>query len=254
MNSVVRPDPWTELRAFTAARVALGRSGVSMPTAEVLRFGVAHAQARDAVHLPFDVEAVRADLLAHGFDTLEVESSAPDRATYLHRPDLGRRLSPRSGGLLAQASGPGCDVLFVIGDGLSSRAVHRHAAALLIELRSRLEALSLHVGPVVLARQARVALGDEIGAALKARLLVMLVGERPGLSSPDSLGAYLTWAPCVGRSDAERNCVSNIRPEGLAYAQAAHKLAWLVAGARQLSATGVRLKDESDGSPPSLPT
>jgi ethanolamine ammonia-lyase small subunit len=247
-----RPDPWTELRAFTAARVALGRSGASLPTAEVLRLGVAHAQARDAVHLPFDVEAVRADLISHGFDTLEVESAASDRATYLHRPDLGRRLSPRSSALLAQASGTGCDVLFAIGDGLSSKAVHRHAAPLLIELRPRLEALGLHIGPVVLAHQARVALGDEIGAAMKARLLVMLLGERPGLSSPDSLGAYLTWAPCLGRSDAERNCVSNIRPEGLACAEAAHKLACLIAGAQRLGATGVRLKDESDSSPPGL--
>ncbi len=258
MTSISRPDPWTELRAHTAARIALGRSGASLPTTELLRFGVAHAQARDAVHLPFDVDSVRAELAAQGFDTIEVESAAIDRATYLHRPDLGRQLSVRSRELLARCvagrnSGTGCDVLCVAGDGLSALAVHRHAAALLIELRPRIEAAGLHgfarlrLGPVVLVRQARVALGDEIGAALQARVVVMLLGERPGLSSPDSLGAYLTWAPRVGRTDAERNCVSNIRPEGLAIPEAARKLAWLIGAAQQLGATGVSLKDDSDG-------
>jgi ethanolamine ammonia-lyase small subunit len=246
MSSISPPDPWTELRAHTAARIALGRSGASIPTAEWLRFGVAHAQARDAVHLPFDVNAVRADLLAHGFETLEVESAAADRATYLHRPDLGRQLSSHSRAMLASRGRVVCDVLCVVGDGLSSKAVHGHAAALLLELRPRLEGAGRRLGPVVLARQARVALGDEIGEALGAHAVLMLVGERPGLSSPDSLGAYLTWAPRLGRPDAERNCVSNIRPEGLNYAEAAHKLAWLIAAAQRLGATGVRLKDESD--------
>ena len=261
MSRISRPDPWTELRAHTAARIALGRSGASLPTAELLRFGVAHAQARDAVHLPFDVDSVRAELLAQGFETLEVESAATDRATYLHRPDLGRQLSVRSRELLARCvpggkggkGGTGCDVLCVAGDGLSALAVHRHAAALLIELRPRIEAAGLHefarlrLGPVVLARQARVALGDEIGAALQARVVVMLLGERPGLSSPDSLGAYVTWAPRVGCTDAERNCVSNIRPEGLVIPEAARKLAWLIGAAQQLGITGVSLKDDSDG-------
>ena len=258
MSRISRPDPWTELRAHTAARIALGRSGASLPTTELLRFGVAHAQARDAVHLPFDVDSVRSELAAQGFETLEVESAATDRATYLHRPDLGRQLSVRSRELLAgcvasRTSGTGCEVLCVTGDGLSALAVHRHAAALLIELRPRIEAAGQHefarlrLGPVVLARQARVALGDEIGAALQARVVVMLLGERPGLSSPDSLGAYVTWAPRVGRTDAERNCVSNIRPEGLAIPEAARKLAWLIGAAQQLGATGVSLKDDSDG-------
>ena len=261
MSRISRPDPWTELRAHTAARIALGRSGASLPTTELLRFGVAHAQARDAVHLPFDVDSVRSELAEQGFETLEVESAATDRATYLHRPDLGRQLSVRSRELLAgcvasrtsRTSGTGCEVLCVTGDGLSALAVHRHAAALLIELRPRIEAAGLHefarlrLGPVVLARQARVALGDEIGAALQARVVVMLLGERPGLSSPDSLGAYVTWAPRVGCTDAERNCVSNIRPEGLAIAEAARKLAWLIGAAQQLGITGVSLKDDSDG-------
>ena len=248
-----RPDPWTELREHTDARIALGRSGASLPTDAWLRFGVAHAQARDAVHLRFDAGALRTELLAHGFETLEVESAAADRTTYLQRPDLGRQLSARCRRLLtaddralAPAGTPGCDLLCVVGDGLSSKAVHRHAVALLRELRPRLEGAGLRIGPVVLAHQARVALGDEVGAALHARAVLMLVGERPGLSSPDSLGAYLTWAPRVGRSDAERNCVSNIRPQGLTYAEAAHKLAWLVIAARRLGATGVGLKDDSD--------
>ena len=247
--TAITPDPWTALRAHTAARIALGRSGASLPTGELLRFDLAHAMARDAVHLPFEIEALRHDLTAHGFDTLTLESAATDRTEYLHRPDLGRRLSARSVALLAALSDPAadpCDVLCVIGDGLSALAVHRHAAALLIELRPRLEAQGQRLGPVVLARQARVALGDPIGAALRARCVVMLIGERPGLSSPDSLGAYLTWAPRAGRSDAQRNCVSNIRPEGLAPADAAHKIAWLLAAARRLGATGVALKDESD--------
>jgi ethanolamine ammonia-lyase small subunit len=246
MSRVSRPDPWTELRAHTAARIALGRSGASLPTAEVLRFGVAHAQARDAVHLPFDAAAVAAGLAAQGFESIEVESAATERASYLRRPDLGRQLSGRSRQWASTWAGTGCDVLCVLGDGLSAQAVHRHAVALLLELRPRIESAGLRLGPVVLAHQARVALGDEIGAAMRARVLVMLVGERPGLSSPDSLGAYLTWAPRVGRTDAERNCVSNIRPEGLGVAAAAHKLAWLIVAAQRLGASGVRLKDQSD--------
>jgi ethanolamine ammonia-lyase small subunit len=245
-NEVFTPDPWTELRRHTPARIALGRCGASLPTEELLRFGLAHAQARDAVHLPFDAEALQAELQAHAFETLHVESSAPDRATYLRRPDLGRQPSPRSSELLRTLAFAGCDVLCVVGDGLSAKAVHRHAAALLLELRPRLEGAGLTLGPVVLARQARVALGDPIGEAMHARALLMLIGERPGLSSPDSLGAYLTWAPRSGRSDAQRNCVSNIRPEGLPPAEAARKLAWLIGAAARLNASGVALKDESD--------
>jgi ethanolamine ammonia-lyase small subunit len=240
------PDPWTELRTHTHARIALGRSGASLPTGELLRFGAAHAQARDAVHLPFDARTIQQNLMAHGFETIEVESAAVDRATYLRRPDFGRRLSARSRALLNSLKTQACDVLFVIGDGLSSKAVHRNAQELLLELRPRLEVAGLRIGPVVLAHQARVALADEIGELLPSRLVLMLLGERPGLSSSDSLGAYLTWEPRVGRSDAERNCVSNIRPDGLAVTEAAVKLAWLAMAARQLGATGVQLKDDSD--------
>lgn len=240
------PDPWSELRRHTAARIALGRAGASLPTAEWLRFALAHAQARDAVHLPFDDEALAAALSDHGFETLRLESAAADRATYLRRPDLGRRLSGRSAALLQALTPAPCDLALVVGDGLSARAVHEHALPLLLELRPRLEADAVALGAVALVRQCRVALGDEVGALLGARAVLVLLGERPGLSSPDSLGAYLTWAPRPGRSDAERNCVSNIRPAGQPPAEAARRLAWLLAGARRLGASGVVLKDESD--------
>jgi ethanolamine ammonia-lyase small subunit len=239
------PDPWSALRGHTAARIALGRAGASLPTAEWLRFAQAHALARDAVHTPLDATALAADLQAHGFETLQVESAAGDRATYLRRPDLGRALSPRSAALLAAIDPPGADLVVLVGDGLSARAAQAHALPLLTELRPRLEAAAWTLGPVVLALQARVALGDGVGAALRARAVLVLIGERPGLSSPDSLGAYLTWSPAPGRSDAQRNCVSNIRPEGLSCAAAAHTIAWLLVAARRLGATGVMLKDES---------
>jgi len=242
-------DPWQALRAHTAARIALGRSGVSLPTEELLRFGCAHAQARDAVHLPLDADALCATLEAAGWPTLQVHSAAPDRATYLLRPDLGRMLDEASAARLAGQEG-GFDVQLVVGDGLSSLAVSRHAAPLIAEVRSRAPA-AWRFGPVVVARQARVALGDPVGELLRARLVVVLIGERPGLSSPDSLGIYLTWAPRRGRSDAERNCISNVRPEGLGYAQAARRLVWLVQEAWRLQLSGVGLKDRSDV--PALP-
>ena len=243
---MIAADPWTELRRHTAARIALGRAGASLPTAEWLRFSLAHALARDAVHLAYDNVALASTLAAMAFETLTVESAAPDRSTYLRRPDLGRRLSPRCVGLLAALRGTGCELAVVLGDGLSAGAVHAHAAPLLQALRPLLEAQGQAPVLIVLAHQARVALGDEVGALLGAKALLMLIGERPGLSSPDSLGAYLTWAPQPGRSDAERNCVSNIRPEGLSHAEAAHKIAWLLGAARLLGGTGVALKDESD--------
>ena len=248
-TSSITPDPWGDLRIHTPARVALGRSGASMPTSEVLRFGYAHALARDAVHLPLDVAALSAQLQAEGWPTLHVHSAAPDRASYLLRPDLGRRLSEASTAMLAdhaqQAHSASCDLLLVAGDGLSSLAVSRHAAPMLNSIRAHAPA-EWRIGPVVIAAQARVALGDPIGELLRARLVVMLIGERPGLSSPDSLGLYLTWAPRSGRSDAERNCISNVRPECLSYALAARKLVWLCTQALSLQLTGVQLKDRSD--------
>lgn len=239
-------DPWATLRRFTPARLALGRAGASLPTREVLAFALALAQARDAVHAPFDAAAIARGIQALGLRALEVASAAPDRATYLRRPDLGRRLSEDSLVRLDAEPPSRPDLAIVIADGLSATAVGAHAVPVVAAL---LDAMpdGLSLAPVALARQARVALGDEVGGALGARCVLLLVGERPGLSSPDSLGAYLTFDPRPGRTDAERNCVSNIRPEGLPYAVAARKLAWLLAEAFRRRLTGVALKDESDG-------
>ncbi|WP_421934387.1 ethanolamine ammonia-lyase subunit EutC [Phenylobacterium sp.] len=240
------PDPWTHLAALTPARIALGRAGPALPTREVLALSLAHAQARDAVHAPFDVDAMAASLEALGQPTLQVTSAAPDRATYLRRPDLGRRLSAESREALEAWPSRGADLVIVVADGLSSAAVHAHAAPLVAALAPYVARAGWRLGPVVVASQGRVALGDEIGQVLEAAMVAVLVGERPGLSSPDSLGAYLTHGPRVGRTDAERNCISNIRPAGLSYEEAAFKLAWHVAEARRLGLTGVGLKDESD--------
>jgi ethanolamine ammonia-lyase small subunit len=238
-------DPWVRLGRWTPARIALGRSGASLPTREVLEFALAHARARDAVHTALDVQAIRDQLAALRLESLEVVSDAPDRAVYLRRPDYGRRLAGASRAMLdGLPQQKGCDLALLIGDGLSAAAVHAHAVPLLAALLPR--AADLQLSPVIVARGARVALGDEIGERLRARAVAVLIGERPGLSSPDSLGVYLTFAPRVGRSDAERNCISNIRAEGLSYQAAAFKLAWLVREALRRGLTGVDLKDESD--------
>jgi ethanolamine ammonia-lyase small subunit len=249
MKPPVPRDPWTPLSALTPARIALGRTGASLPTRAVLAFALDHARARDAVHTPFDAAGLAAQVEALGLATLTVDSAAPDRSTYLRRPDLGRRLSAAGAARIETKietlDDVGGDIVIVLGDGLSSAAVHAHAAPLLAALLPQAAAAGWRLAPVVLARQARVALGDEIGERLGARMLVMLIGERPGLSSPDSLGAYLTYAPRIGRSDAERNCISNIRPDGLGYAEAAFKIAWHIAQALRLGLTGVGLKDDS---------
>lgn len=251
-------DPWQRLRQFTRARVAIGRTGHAQTTETVLAFGLAHAQARDAVHLPLDAHSIEAALQAAGLATVHVHSAAHDRDQYLRRPDLGRRLDDASRAALASDTGADTgadtqlyDVVFVIADGLSALAAQRHAVPLLQAVLARLPAW--RTGPVVVARQARVALGDEIGERLQARQVVMLIGERPGLSSPDSLGIYLTYDPRVGRTDAQRNCISNVRPEGLPYAQAADRLAFLLRGAVALGRSGVDLKDDSAADAATLP-
>jgi ethanolamine ammonia-lyase small subunit len=244
MSEFLEKNPWQALRRFTQARIALGRTGNSLPTEPLLAFNLSHAQARDAVHHPLDAQALHDALRAQGFASLDVHSAAPDREHYLRRPDLGRRLSDESRGTLAQFNGAQPDIVFVIADGLSAFAASRQAIPLLTEVRTKLADWQL--APVVVARQARVALGDEIGEILRAKFVAMLIGERPGLSSPDSLGIYLTYEPRVGRTDAERNCISNVRPEGLGYAAAAHKLHHLLTQARRLQLTGVGLKDDSD--------
>jgi len=244
-HKLVASDPWTHLKAFTRARIALGRSGTSLPTQEVLNFAYAHAMARDAVHAPLDVENFCEQLHAAGFATLQVQSAVPDRASYLLRPDLGRRLDAASVNRLQDDPRKGCDVALVVGDGLSSLAVSSHALAVLQALRKVFPG-HWSIAPVVVATQARVALSDHVGELLQARLVVMLVGERPGLTSPDSLGIYITYEPRVGRQDAERNCISNVRPEGLNYLDAARKTCWLAGEALRLKLSGVALKDESD--------
>jgi ethanolamine ammonia-lyase small subunit len=239
-------DPWTALRRHTQARIALGRAGTSLPTAEVLRFAAAHASARDAVHLPLDVAALLADLRAHGLDAACVSSRAATRADYLARPDRGRQLAPESEAALDDAAP--ASLCIVIGDGLSAVAVQRHAVPLIVALLAALrgDQEGDASARIVVATQARVALGDAIAHKLAAPLVLVLIGERPGLSSPDSLGAYLTWAPRVGRADSERNCVSNIRPEGLPLAEAAARLAWLVRESRRRHVSGIALKDDSE--------
>ena len=249
MTTPAPPDPWAALRALTPARIALGRAGASLPTREVLAMALDHARARDAVHAAFDPGGLARQIEALGLATLTLASAAPDRATYLRRPDLGRQLSAESrASLEAQATG-GCDLALVIGDGLSSAAVHAHAAPVVAALLPYAKAEGWRLGPVALASQARVALGDAIGERLGARMAVVLIGERPGLSSPDSLGAYLTYDPRVGRTDAQRNCISNIRSPGLTHAEAAHKIAWHVREALRRGLTGVALKDESGAAP-----
>jgi ethanolamine ammonia-lyase small subunit len=229
-----------DLRQFTPARVALGRSGHSLPTSELLRFSLDHARARDAVHEPLDPQSL-------GIRHVLLESAAPDRATYLRRPDLGRQLSAASRQRLEKGD---YDAAIVIADGLSAPAVHHHAAPLLESLRPYLTEWRL--APLSIVLQGRVGIGDEIGALLGARLMVMLIGERPGLSSPDSLGVYLTWDPRPGRTDAERNCISNIRAEGVAYQVAARQLWFLMSQAWQRQLSGFSLSTtgyELEGSP-----
>lgn len=245
MSSIVITDPWQQFRQHTHARIALGRTGASLPTEEVLKFQLAHALARDAVHANLDVETVANEIQTHGHNVLLTKSTAKSRDVYLKRPDLARRLDEESKSILAHAAPTSSyDAAFVIADGLSAIAVERHAIPLLDEMLPKLK--GWQIAPIVIATQSRVALGDEIGELLKAKMVAILIGERPGLSSPDSLGVYLTFGPKPGRLDSERNCISNIRPDGLSYSLASHKLRFLMNEARRFKLTGVALKDESD--------
>jgi ethanolamine ammonia-lyase small subunit len=229
------------LRSYTPARVALQRTGVSLATRPLLDFQLAHARARDAVHGAIDVRMLCDELRRGGLPALALESNAGDRATYLRRPDLGRTLSQDSAALLTPGE---YDVVFVIADGLSALAVERHALRLLREVLPLIA--GWRVAPVCVVEQGRVAIGDAIGQALHAALAVVLIGERPGLSSPDSLGVYITWGPRRGRKDAERNCISNVREEGLGYAQAAGRLRYYMQEASRRQMTGLELKDPAE--------
>jgi ethanolamine ammonia-lyase small subunit len=227
-------DPWIALRAATRARIGLGRTGDALPVKDVLEFQLAHARARDAVHTPLDTASITEAIAPLPF--LIVRSKAADRETYLRRPDLGRQLDPAC----RLPTGP-YDAAFIIADGLSPEGVRLHAAALIKACIARLP--DWPVAPIVIATQARVALGDAIGAAMQAQLCAVLIGERPGLSVANSLGVYLTYQPRIGRRDSERNCISNIHAGGLSYDAAADMLAWLMTEARQRKLTGVGLKD-----------
>ncbi len=236
------PDIWATLRATTRARIGLGRVGDALPLHEVLSFQLAHARARDAVHSALDIDALARDLAP--LPTIAVRSAAPDRVAYLRRPDLGRVLDPACRGALAVAKSQegAWDIVFVAADGLSRLAVQQHAGAIVRACLARLPGWS--AAPVVIATQARVALGDEIGEALGARFCVMLIGERPGLSVANSLGIYLTYRPKAGRRDSERNCISNIHEHGSSYEASSDLLAWLMTEASRLKLTGVGLKDD----------
>ena len=237
---------WPALRRATPARIGLGRSGAGLPTAAHLDFQLAHARARDAVHAVFEPARIAADIQAGGQETVLLRSAAGDRATYLRRPDLGRRLAAESRACLVarppSTAGPAhpFDIVFVIADGLSATAIHAHAAALLRATLGRLDP-ALRIGPIAIVEGGRVAIGDEIGGLLGADLAVVLIGERPGLSAADSLGVYVTWQPAPGTLDAARNCLSNIRPQGLPIAEAAERLARLLTAARRHRMTGVEL-------------
>ena len=237
--------PSHPLQKWTRARVALGRAGGSIPWSATRDFRLAHARARDAVHLAFDPAALRTDLEPLGLPILEIESEVHDRATYLQRPDWGRKLTGDSRDLLQQnRTSDGFDLVIVLSDGLSAAAAQLQGPLLLTALLPLLGSWSL--APLVIASFARVAMQDEIGEAIGARNALMLLGERPGLSSPDSLGAYLVRDPKCGNSDANRNCVSNIRPAGLDPDAAAHRISWLLHESRRIGTTGVGLKDDSD--------
>jgi ethanolamine ammonia-lyase small subunit len=241
-------NPWLELRRLTPARIALGRTGTSLPTRAQLDFQFAHAQARDAVHLPFDHATLSKQLAEQGRESLVLHSAAIDRNIYLQRPDLGRKLDEGSAQRVREYASKhpgGVDLVIVVADGLSALAVHRHTLPLLARLAEQGAADNWVMAPIMLVEQGRVAIADEIGELLGAKMTVILIGERPGLSSPDSLGVYFTYNPKVGLTDAWRNCISNVRLEGLSYGMAAHRLLYLMREACRRQLSGVNLKDEA---------
>lgn len=243
-------NPWESLRRFTAARIALGRCGSSLPTRELLKFQLAHAQARDAVHASLDAPALATAIgNATGQKTVVVETLARSRSEYIMRPDLGRQLRQESRSLLEGMRGPH-DVCLAIVDGLSATAIERNVFPFVQSLLPALHAAGLSLAPICVVQQGRVAIGDEVGWALGSRLSIVCIGERPGLSSPDSMGIYLTYAPRPGTTDERRNCISNVRAEGLPPARAAQRLLVLAQQALQLQLSGVNLKDDR---PPEMP-
>ncbi|MCK8095904.1 ethanolamine ammonia-lyase subunit EutC [Pseudoalteromonas sp. 1CM17D] len=258
-NGKVVENPWSDLRRFTDARIGLGRAGISLPTSEMLAFQLSHAQARDAVNFPLDISEMTKtlsaiDALSVVEKPLSVQSEAVDRVTYLQRPDLGRKLNQAGRTTLLStmqsrqsSTQAQYDLAIVVVDGLSSLAVQKNAAPFISELLKQLptEPSPYKIAPITLVEQGRVAIGDDIGELLNAQVVMVLIGERPGLSSPDSLGLYLTWEPKTGLNDACRNCISNIRPAGLSYFEAARRAVYLLQEAKKCGLTGVNLKDRT---------
>jgi ethanolamine ammonia-lyase small subunit len=238
-------EVWNSLRRLTAARIGLKRTGASLATGPLLDFQHAHARARDAVHAPLDAARLAADVDGFGLPVLEVASAVADQQHYLMRPDLGRRLAPHAEAMLTPYAGR-YDAAFVISGGLSARAVQTHAAPVLAAVLPALRADGCTIAPLVIVARGRVAIGDCVAAALHADCLAMLIGERPGLTAPDSMGAYLTWQPSARTTDAERNCISNIRPDGIGYADAGFKIVHILRAMRTRRLSGVQLKDDSD--------
>lgn len=249
-DDVARPAPpddtlWTDLRRLTAARIGLRRAGASLATGPLLDFQLAHARARDAVHAPLDRPRLNADLAGLGLAVLNVDSAVGDPQTYLMRPDLGRRLAPGAEAML-ETHHDEHDLVFIITGGLSAGAVQAHARPVLAGVLPALQAAGWRIAPLVIVRYGRVAIGDAIAPILRANCVAVLIGERPGLSAPDSMGAYLTWQPGPHTTDADRNCISNIRPDGIGYSDAAFKLAHLLGAMRARRISGVQIKDDSD--------
>ncbi|MGH6866319.1 MAG: ethanolamine ammonia-lyase subunit EutC [Methyloceanibacter sp.] len=250
-QKIVVGDPWGKLRRYTPARIALGRAGTSLPTKPHLEFQLAHARARDAVHHELDVSKLDQALKSRMLATILLHSRADSRPLYLQRPDKGRRLDEDSRAALANRPRPDVpyDVAFVIGDGLSAMAIEESAVPFIEEMLPQLKRKGWSVAPFCIVKEARVAIGDEVGDLLGAQMVVILIGERPGLSSPDSMGIYMTLKPRVGLTDEARNCISNVRPEGLSYRHAAYKLDYLMSEARRRGVSGVNLKDEAEALP-----
>ncbi len=250
-SSTIVKNPWSQLRQLTSARIALGRCGTSLPTKPHLEFQLAHARARNAVHHELNATALQRTLHPLGHDVVVLQSAAESRPVYLQRPDKGRLLSEAAREKLKDRPSPAerYDVVFVIGDGLSALAIEENAAIFLEKLLPSIRATGWRVGPIAVVTEARVAVGDEVGGLLGADLVVVLIGERPGLSSPDSMGIYMTFKPCVGVTDESRNCISNVRAAGLSHEIAAHKLLYLMTEAKRRGYSGVLLKDEAEALP-----
>jgi ethanolamine ammonia-lyase small subunit len=247
MSADIERSFWNSLRELTVARIGLPRTGASLATAPLLDFKLAHARARDAVHEELDEARLLDALGTLGLERLAIASAAGDRQRFVLRPDLGRRLGTGADERLAGFNGD-YDVAFVVSDGLSARAVQTHAQPVLAQIVPVLRAESWRIAPIVLVRHGRVAIGDQIALLLNTRSVALLIGERPGLSAPYSMGAYLTWQPRPDTADAERNCISNIRPDGIGYAEAAFKIIYLLRAMRAQGASGVQLKDNSEQS------